>query len=85
LAELCEPEVRKAVLQDLAGAGLCGLYVILTNEGQEVVAGEDLSIVYASMGRAAGSVSQRELPLDEHFLKFVSAAIAEEKQRRAAY
>jgi len=35
LVELCEPEVREAVLQDLAGAELCGLYIVPSNEGQE--------------------------------------------------
>jgi len=85
LVELCEPEVREAVLQDLAGAELCGLNVVPTNEGQEVVGGEDLSAVYTGVCRAADRASKRELPLDEHFLTCISEAIAEEKQSRAKY
>src|SRR5829696_1204542 len=84
LVELCEPEVREAMLQDLAGAELCDLYIVPSNEGQEVVVGEDLSAVYAGVRRAADSASQSELPLDEHFLTCISKAIAEEKQTRAA-
>ena len=83
LVELCEPEVREAVLQDLAGAELCGLYIVPTNEGKEAVVGEGLSAVYAGVCRAADNVSQREWPLDDHFLTCISEAIAEEKQSRA--
>src|SRR5215208_8543619 len=79
LVELCEPEVREAVLQDLAGAELCGLYVVPTNEGKEAIVGEDLSAVYTGVRRAADNVSQSKLPLDEHFSTCISEAIAEEK------
>ena len=72
--------MRKAVLQDLAGAELCGLNVVLTNEGQEVVVGEDLSAVYTGVRRAADRVSEREQPLDEHFLTCISKEYAGGKQ-----
>lgn len=84
LAQLCEPEIREAVSEDLGGAELCGVY-ILTVGDQEAVGGMDLTVIHAGVRRAASTVTASGKPPHEHVKVCVAAAIRAETSRRAAY
>ncbi len=84
MAELCEPEIREAVSEDLDGAELCDVYVLVV-DGVEYVSGADLSIVYAGVRRAANTVVQSGRPVHDHVRACVTEAVGEEKGRKVAY
>jgi hypothetical protein len=77
LAKLCSPEITEVISENLAGAGLCGIYVVTAN-GQEGVVGAGLAVVYRGVRRAADTITQyKERPLHEHVKACVAQVLQE--------
>jgi DNA-binding transcriptional ArsR family regulator len=81
LEELCAQEILTAVLGNWMSAGLCGVYVHVVHAPPYTVlylVREDLASIYASLRRAASSVSASGRPFHEHVEVCTAATIKKE-------